>query len=102
MATVTLYTRLNEVAGGSVMEGHAKVNQFTSTTSDTLNLPLLAEQGFAFRLANTATNTTVTIAAQTGETVTGNTSITPGTSATFVKTGSTTWKGLLVGTNLAA
>lgn len=102
MATVILYTRLNEVSGGNVVEGHAKVNQYSSTTSDTLKLPLLAEQGFAFRLANTATNTTCTITAQTGETVTGGVTVTPGTSATFVKTGSTTWLGLLVGTNLAA
>lgn len=101
MATVTLYNHKNFVAGGRVVEDNRLHAYSTTATNDTLQLPLNSDQNFSFRLVNTGTQA-VAITAQTGETVTGAVSVAAGDSLTVLKTGSTTWVGVEVGTNLTA
>lgn len=105
MAAVTLYDHRTEVvtngvAAGPVLEDNELLN-YASTTADTLSLPKGTAVGFAVRVLNTGTQT-ITITAQTGETVTGGVSIPTGDILTLSKNGSTTWVGALVGTNLTA
>ena len=101
MAAVTLYTRKNELAGGAVVEDNRVKSYSTTVTNDTLSLPLLADQGFSFVVLNTGTQS-VAFTAQTGETVTGAVAVAAGDRITYLKTGSTTWVGAEVGTNLTA
>lgn len=96
MATVTLVNHINEVAGGQLIE-RLITNSYASTTADTLNLPLKSPVNFDFRLLNTGTQT-ITIGAQTGETVTGNVSLLAGQIGTWLKTAATTWVGALTTT----
>ena len=105
MASVTLYNHITEVitagvAAGPVLEDN-EVLAYSSTTADTLTLPVSTPTGFACRVFNTGTQT-ITITAASSETVTGAVSIPTGDISTVVKTGTTTWKGALVGTNLTA
>jgi hypothetical protein len=105
MAAVTLYTHITEVitagvAAGPVVEDN-EVLLYSSTTADTLTLPVSTPTGFTNRIFNTGTQT-VTLTAAASETVTGTVTIGAGDICTIAKTGTTTWKGALVGTNVGS
>ena len=105
MAAVTLYNHINEVvtagvAAGPVLEDN-EVLLYTSTTADTLTLPTSTPTGFTARIFNIGTQT-ITLTASSSETVTGTVSIGAKDIATVAKTGSTTWVGAQVGTNVGS
>lgn len=100
MATVTLHSS-RTLDNAAVAAGTARFVQdkqplsYSSTTADTLNLPLGVEAGFSFNIVN-VTATTLTIAAGSGEALTtgSDTSIPAaeqGFNAFCVKSGATTW-----------
>lgn len=97
MATVTLYNRINQVGSSNVVEDKRVFSHPTGGGGDTVQLPLNTPVGYWFILHNSAAGADVlTAAAQSGESVSGDTSLNQNGSAIYLKTGATTWKGIAV------